>query len=73
MKTCLAIVALVVAALLLPGCEEKVEQREGFGASYRCGGFEWNVVPVTVDGHKYMLAVGGPQGSCAICPAAQDK
>jgi hypothetical protein len=73
MKACLAIVALIVVALLLPGCGEKVSQNEGFGATYKNGSLSWRVVPVVIDGHKYILATSEEAGHCAICPAVQDK
>jgi hypothetical protein len=64
---------ILLLAVLLCGCEEKIEQREGFGTTYSRNGVSWYVVPVTVDGHKYILATNCNGGSCAICPAIEGK
>ena len=69
------LLAVLLLAIVLFGCEEKVGQLEGFGAEYTHSGTKWRVVPIVVDGHKYMLAVcvSSSHGACSICPATPDK
>jgi hypothetical protein len=69
------LLAVVLLASVLCGCEEKVGQLEGFGAEYTHTGTKWRVIPVVVDGHKYILAVcvSSSSGSCAICPSIEGK
>jgi hypothetical protein len=67
---------LLLVILLVPlttlGCSEGVSQREGFGVEYKNNLNSWRVVPIVIDGHKYILATGGDSGACSICPAKSD-